>query len=272
MSRCAKLNKRKPRKEQNMLKTAKYALLGGSLVFICAIIYRCDFWRATNAARLWSASIEPMSLLNSILCISLITFGIRSKRVMLNRPELSFYAICSVALLVIYFHGRYASINSYDNMTQWLKMMTRDTMATLMFGIGFIQLAGILLASYAAIAALTQQDMRQEKSQLGVIAQNTTSTLGGNKMETKPNSTGIGLGALGLIMGALIGFLLRPSVMLIGQLPFETVISRGTTLQGLDKVLVSTAETSFNIMLVGAIIGAVMGVALGRVLASKKSV
>jgi len=37
------------------------------------------------------------------------------------------------------------------------------------------------------------------------------------------------------------------------------VISRGATLQGLDQILIPTAQKSFNYMLVGAIIGGVVG-------------
>jgi hypothetical protein len=67
---------------------------------------------------------------------------------------------------------------------------------------------------------------------------------------------------LGLIIGGAVGFLLRPSAMLIGQLPFGTVITRGASLQGLDMILVATAQTSFNVMLAGAIVGAAIGVGI----------
>ena len=71
-------------------------------------------------------------------------------------------------------------------------------------------------------------------------------------------SRGFGLILLGLCLGAFVGFLLRPSVTLIGQLPFETVITRGANLTGLDFILRSAAEQSFNDMLLGAIVGAVI--------------
>lgn len=86
---------------------------------------------------------------------------------------------------------------------------------------------------------------------------------------TNSGSRSVGLGIVGLFLGGVIGFLLRPSAMLIGQLPFETVISRGENLQGLDKLLVATAQTSFNMMAVGAIIGAVVGVVLARMLTGR---
>ena len=71
------------------------------------------------------------------------------------------------------------------------------------------------------------------------------------------------LGLVGLFIGGLVGFLLRPTAPLMGQLDFGTVITRGSKLKGLDQLLVSTAETSFNYLLVGAILGALIGVVLG---------
>lgn len=81
----------------------------------------------------------------------------------------------------------------------------------------------------------------------------------------------LGLTILGLFLGGMIGFLLRPSVMLVGQLPFGTVITRGANLAGLDRLLISAAQTSFNYLLAGAIIGAVIGLGLGYFLISRKS-
>ncbi len=49
--------------------------------------------------------------------------------------------------------------------------------------------------------------------------------------------------------------------MLIGQLPFSIVITRGATLDGLDKMLVPLAQRSFNYMLAGAILGGIAGFA-----------
>ena len=61
--------------------------------------------------------------------------------------------------------------------------------------------------------------------------------------------------AIGFFVGGLIGFLMRPSVLLIGQLPFGTVVSRGSALSGIDQLLVPTAQQSFNVMMLGALIG-----------------
>lgn len=68
-------------------------------------------------------------------------------------------------------------------------------------------------------------------------------------------------GVGGFLAGAFIGFLYRPPAFLIGQLPFRYVISRGTTLKGLDQMYIPVAETSFNYLLGGGIIGAILGVA-----------
>ena len=76
----------------------------------------------------------------------------------------------------------------------------------------------------------------------------------------------IGLG--GAFVGGALGFLLRPASMLLGQLPFETVIMRGANLKGLDQILVPLAEKSFNVMMAGVIIGAVLGLGLGALVAS----
>ena len=64
---------------------------------------------------------------------------------------------------------------------------------------------------------------------------------------------------LGAAIGGYLGFLLRPSVPLVGPLPFETVITRGANLTGLDSLLRGVAETSFNYMLVGVVAGALVG-------------
>jgi F0F1-type ATP synthase assembly protein I len=64
---------------------------------------------------------------------------------------------------------------------------------------------------------------------------------------------------VGAVIGGLVGFLLRPSVPLIGQLPFGTVINRGSNLSGLDLLLKGAAETSCNYMIVGVLIGAAVG-------------
>lgn len=62
----------------------------------------------------------------------------------------------------------------------------------------------------------------------------------------------------GAIFGALVGFLVRPSIPLVGQLPLLVVVTRGAFLSGLDILLRPTAEQSFNWMLGGAIVGSVV--------------
>jgi hypothetical protein len=70
------------------------------------------------------------------------------------------------------------------------------------------------------------------------------------------------LAGIGFLIGGLLGFLFRPSAFLIGQLPFSMVITRGVNLQGVDRILIPLAKSSFNNMLliagVGALIGAIV--------------
>jgi hypothetical protein len=75
----------------------------------------------------------------------------------------------------------------------------------------------------------------------------------------------------GVAVGGLVGFLFRPSVPLMGQLPFITVITRGGNLRGLDQLLTGYARTSFNYLVAGIIVGAVIGMILGFVLPRQKA-
>lgn len=64
-------------------------------------------------------------------------------------------------------------------------------------------------------------------------------------------------------MGGFVGFLLRPAIPLIGvKLPFGVVITRGSGLAGLNQVLVPLAQSSFEDLLAGAAVGAVVGVVI----------
>lgn len=74
------------------------------------------------------------------------------------------------------------------------------------------------------------------------------------------NRTAWLLGAAGFLLGALVGYLYRPPAFLIGQLPFDVVISRGTSLTGFDQMYIPVAETSFNYLLGGGVIGAIAGI------------
>ena len=67
------------------------------------------------------------------------------------------------------------------------------------------------------------------------------------------------LPAIGAILGGIVGYLYRPSAFMVGQLPFEHVITRGKSLKGLDQVLIPFAEKSFNYMLAGIVVGAALG-------------
>ena len=76
---------------------------------------------------------------------------------------------------------------------------------------------------------------------------------------------------VGVLIGTVVGFLLRPGVPLLGQLPFSTVITRGTNLQGLDQLLVGYARTSFNYLIAGMVLGAVIGWITALAISSPKS-
>jgi hypothetical protein len=75
----------------------------------------------------------------------------------------------------------------------------------------------------------------------------------------------------GVLIGSVLGFLLRPNVPVIGQLPFRTVITRGANLRGLDQLLLGYARTSFNYLIAGIVVGAVVGLIAAFAVSSQKS-
>lgn len=70
-------------------------------------------------------------------------------------------------------------------------------------------------------------------------------------------------GVVGLVVGAFIGYFYRPPAFLVGQLPFDVVITRGGSLQGFEQIYLHVARTSFNYLLAGGVIGAALGIAGG---------
>jgi hypothetical protein len=70
-------------------------------------------------------------------------------------------------------------------------------------------------------------------------------------------------GVCGGTVGVVLGYLFRPSVPLLGQLPFSTVITRGANLKGFDQLLTSTAQESFNYVVIGALICGAIAAAIG---------
>ena len=83
---------------------------------------------------------------------------------------------------------------------------------------------------------------------------------------------GGGLPALFLVLGGLIGYLLRPSLPILGQLPFAVVVTRGAYLASsasqatgsalagvVASALVPLAQASFNYMATGASVGLLAG-------------
>lgn len=73
----------------------------------------------------------------------------------------------------------------------------------------------------------------------------------------------------GLLIGSVVGFLVRPSVPLIGQLPFSTVITRGGNLRGLDQLMLGYARSSFNYLIAGMVVGTIVGLIAAFVLPEK---
>lgn len=69
---------------------------------------------------------------------------------------------------------------------------------------------------------------------------------------------------IGGVAGGLLGYWFRPSVPLLGQLPFEAVVTRGQNLRGLDVLLRGVAEQSFNYVVVGVVLGCLAGFVLTR--------
>jgi uncharacterized protein YcfJ len=79
----------------------------------------------------------------------------------------------------------------------------------------------------------------------------------------------LGPAIVGAAVGGMIGFLLRPAVPFIGQLPFGTVVMRGSNLLGLDVLLVGAAETSFNYLVAGLAMGAIAGALAGHMFTAR---
>jgi len=75
----------------------------------------------------------------------------------------------------------------------------------------------------------------------------------------KDGSLAFPLAFAGLLVGLAGGLLTRPSVPLLGQLPIETVLTRGAALQGMDMLLKSTAEQSFNWALTFVLVSTAFG-------------
>lgn len=88
---------------------------------------------------------------------------------------------------------------------------------------------------------------------------------------SSPLGTMVGIGLPGILAGGMAGFFLRPSAAEGGPLSFATVIARGATLKGADTALVPLAQTSFNYMIVGAILGILLGMTIGYFLAERKT-
>jgi hypothetical protein len=74
---------------------------------------------------------------------------------------------------------------------------------------------------------------------------------------------------MGAALGALVGYLTRPSAFLVGQVPLMAVITRGASLRGLDQLLLPLARESFDRMLAFLVVGGIIGFAASRWMAKK---
>jgi CcmD family protein len=121
----------------------------------------------------------------------------------------------------------------------------------------------ILIAGYLLMLGVRLRRVQRQIQEMGIVKP-AAATSPPIRKEGKMNQGRVGLfGVVGLLVGALIGYLLRPAGLLIGQLSFGTVITRGANLEGMDRMLVPLAQSSFNYLLTGAILGTAIAALIG---------
>lgn len=62
----------------------------------------------------------------------------------------------------------------------------------------------------------------------------------------------------GFLLGFFVAFLCRPSGFLVGQLPFEVVITGGQGLTGLESLYAPLAQQSRNLCMAGGLAGSIV--------------
>jgi hypothetical protein len=82
--------------------------------------------------------------------------------------------------------------------------------------------------------------------------------LSAHKLNSDENSRRFFVIIAGIIIGFAVGFLLRPDMMGT-QASLADTITRGALLEGWDRSIEPLAQKSFNVMLAGGIVGAVVG-------------
>lgn len=76
---------------------------------------------------------------------------------------------------------------------------------------------------------------------------------------------------VGALLGLILGYFISPDIPLIeGKVPFEYAITNGQACegQGLDELLIPAAQQAFQYMVIGAILGALVGLGISIMITS----
>ena len=65
--------------------------------------------------------------------------------------------------------------------------------------------------------------------------------------------------AIFAMLGGGVGYLLRPAVPFIGQLPLNIIIADGKNLHGLERLAQPYAQQSLEYVIAGALVGGMLG-------------
>ena len=133
----------------------------------------------------------------------------------------------------------------------------------------------MLLAEGQSFGSLKRSDQwvaipRDEQQVLSVAVSLEPAASGHGRPVSSQWALNVGLG--GLCLGFLVGILTRPAIPLLGQLPIETVLTRGEGLTSEYLFLKSAAEASFNHVLIFALICTIVGSVAGWYLGQKQMI
>jgi hypothetical protein len=184
-----------------------------------------------------TVSAFPLVILFPILYVW--AYRVRQRRGLSNRVLAAGF-ICIVlgfvlAMSPFLFKGVFLQLEGAMNIVQI------DRLA------GRIATGGALLAAVGGLVGI------------GVAIATAAVWVGEVRINMDPGARMISLPLAGGLLGGSLGFVLRPTNPLVGQLPLGTVITRGAYLEGMDRLIVPLAEYSFNVMLGGLLAGAIAG-------------